>query len=1399
MSSDADKPTMTTPDSAESNCASGETNSSEVSVCDNIIESLPTVERYILHNMIQLAATRANAEISVVRTHENDTSEASKTFDTGTNVINTTYNEAKQKIESEFKRNSISLDDAYEKKLTQVQNEFDSKRKELAELTSRKEALAKSKWKEEIWLTESVFEANSPLPRREYEKYKTQYDERLKTIESLSSQAENLLEQYHHRSLLEEFIYESPESDDIDAVHDTVPDETTDRPRTPPDLGNQDTSINAGSNNIITDTLKDTVADPESDFTAANDAIEMHLANLKKYTTAKLFRGPLIWLFAIFLTAGAAAGAAWRVNWQPDHSIWIAAVIAVIILSIGIWLLYKHARVLVASQFLPLKEATTVANSAYHNCLAIAARNRAEEEAQIARTRDSELEAAQNKYAPRITDARKHRKHKSHELNERYPKQLSNVKKLYETTSDTLTSEFQVAQNTLINTRDTDLADAECNYNDAINTARISHDNQWSVLKSRWVDGMLDAHIKRKHVTSECALRFPEWDDSSWNQWTPPDTFAPVIRFGSIAVDLSHIPGGIPESKDLTLDEPNQFILPALLTFPDQCSLLFETDSTGRKPAIETLQVVMLRLLTSLPPGKVRFTIADPVSLGENFAGFMHLTDYAEALVGVKIWTEARHIEQQLADLTEHMENVIQKYLRNEFSTIAEYNKQAGEIAEPYRFFVMADCPVNLSETAARRLTSIANSGMRCGVFTLIVTSDTKKLPAGLRLDDFKNNGTHLVYKANMLQWEDADFSSYQLTLDTPPDELQLTSLLHTVGKNAVDSSRVEVPFGTIAPRNELDRWSCNSAHDIHVPLGRCGATKLQYLTLGHGTAQHVLLAGKTGSGKSTLLHILITNLALWYSPDEIQLYLVDFKKGVEFKTYATHELPHAKAIAIESDREFGLSVLKRVDSELKHRGNLLRQAGAQDLPGYRKTKDAQVMPRILLIIDEFQEFFTEDDKLAQDASLLLDRLIRQGRAFGIHVLLGSQTLGGAYSLARSTIGQMAVRIALQCSEADSFLIMNEDNAAARLLSRPGEAIYNDASGMVGGNSPFQISWLSENERDTSLDIVSQLAADSQYVRSEPLISFEGSAPADLNKNHLLSALLDQPMWPTQAESKYANHAWIGDAIAIKDPTAFIFRRQSGGNALIVGQRDEAALAIMAACLISLSAQVPTSNNSGSTTSPLEDHIDTTSISQFLIIDGTAEDDRNTGFLPHLANVLPHNITIGNWRDVDTLTTEVHQHLNTRRDSNQTNAIPMYLLIHGLQRFRSLKRSDDDFGYSFDSSDDNATISNSKMLADILSDGPGYGIHTILWCDTLTILERFMDRNALREFDSRVLFQMSSTDSTNLIDSPIASKLGMRRALFQSEDLGQVEKFRPYALPNDNMLELLKQVYDLRH
>jgi hypothetical protein len=80
------------------------------------------------------------------------------------------------------------------------------------------------------------------------------------------------------------------------------------------------------------------------------------------------------------------------------------------------------------------------------------------------------------------------------------------------------------------------------------------------------------------------------------------------------------------------------------------------------------------------------------------------------------------------------------------------------------------------------------------------------------------------------------------------------------------------------------------------------------------------------------------------------------------------------------------------------------------------------------------------------------------------------------------------------------------------------------------------------------------------------------------------------------------------------------------------------------------------------------------------------------------------------------------------------------------------------------------------------------GVHLITWCDTVNNLNRFFTHQILREFEMRVLFQMSPNDSGHMLDSPHASKLGPHRALFHSEEQNRMEKFRPYGTPGEAWL-----------
>ena len=908
--------------------------------------------------------------------------------------------------------------------------------------------------------------------------------------------------------------------------------------------------------------------------------------------------------------------------------------------------------------------------------------------------------------------------------------------------------------------------------------ATAARDSAWGAMAEAWNGTTAAVANTFTELRAAGAEAFPEWDEFTAQR--PLAARVPAgVRFGDLSVDLSAITDAVPTDPRLAPPPELAGAVPAFLPFSEHCSVLLRCRDDGRAAGVTALQAIMLRFLTGLPPGKVRFTIVDPVGLGDNFAAFMHLADFDEKLVTAKIWTEPRDIESRLADLTDHTASVIQKYLRNQYKSIEEYNRAAGEVAEPYRVLVIANFPSGFTPEAAKRLVSLAQSGPSCGVCVL-VTADTKAaMPRDFNIADLEAASYTAAWKEGRFVPKDAVLAAFPPAFDRPPDPATVAALVQRVGKTSKEAVRVEVPFDYIAPKPD-DVWHGSAAKGFEVAVGRAGATRKQVFALGRGTAQHAVIAGKTGSGKSTLLHALITNLALTYSPDEAELYLIDFKEGVEFQWYATYRLPHARVVAIQSEREFGLSVLQRLDGILRERGEKFRDTGVNDLAGYRAAKPNEKTPRILLVIDEFQAFFTEDDKLAQEASLLLDRLVRQGRAFGLHVLLGSQTLGGAYSLARSTIDQMAVRVALQCSDADAQLILSKDNTAARLLSRPGEAIYNDQNGLIEGNDPFQVVWLTEERREQLLEELHQRAGDRWPA---PLV-FSGNTNADLANNRALAKQL-RTHSPVKVPA-----AWLGDPVAIKEPTAALFRQHGGANLLMIGQSEDSARALVVASMLSLAAQQPNPPAPFPRREGGEEEDGTLAPpsllgkgagglgSPFTLLDGTPDDADDAETLRKFADQLPGATAVprsGLPAALAELTAEIE-----KRQRGESERTPRFLFIFGIHRYRELRKADDDFSFGRRGERE---PSPAERLATILKDGPLAGVHVVAWCDSLVNLNRAFDRPLLREFAMRVLFQMSAADSSTLMDTPAASKLGRHRALFLHEGQERAEKFRPYGLP----------------
>jgi serine/threonine protein kinase len=628
----------------------------------------------------------------------------------------------------------------------------------------------------------------------------------------------------------------------------------------------------------------------------------------------------------------------------------------------------------------------------------------------------------------------------------------------------------------------------------------------------------------------EDGLQVAGWDDPQWLRWQPPRLAIPLARLGVI-INSARFPS-----------------LPALVICPGGDNLLFKTPGAAKEKAVQALQSLMLRLLTSQSPGKLRFTLIDPTGLGQNVATFFQLTEYDRQLISGKAWSKREQISQQLTELSDHMGNVIQQYLRNQYDTIDDYNRVAGEIAEPYRILVVVGFPNNFSKETANQLTNIATAGPRCGVYVMMTVDTEQSLPQGFKLAELERVAKVIDYDGQNFTWQHKDIGTCKLQLDELPRQAVFGQLLKRIGEEAFEAQqRVEIPFRWVIERGIIPeyRWWAsdqNTIEEIVTPLGRMGATNSQYLRLGKGTAHHVLIVGQTGSGKTNLLHDLIVGLSLIYTPDELELYLIDFKT-VGFTPYAQHKLPHARVIAIQSEREYGLSVLEGLEEELEQRKQLFSRAGTQDFTQFRKSRPNQRMPRILLIIDEFQELFMQRDEIAKQAAEHLNRFVRTGRGLGIHVILASQTLAGLSSLGRSTIldnstiTQMTVRVAMKNEKADSHLILSDDNSSSGLLFqfRPGEAIYNADSGAEEGNKRFQSFWLSNEELSVYLDAIRQLAQQYNYVtdpaRGQKI--FDGSKNADVSENQALNALLRQPGWPAQQFPTI----WLGDPISLKDTT----------------------------------------------------------------------------------------------------------------------------------------------------------------------------------------------------------------------------------------------------------------------
>ncbi|RCW19803.1 FtsK/SpoIIIE family protein [Ciceribacter lividus] len=799
-------------------------------------------------------------------------------------------------------------------------------------------------------------------------------------------------------------------------------------------------------------------------------------------------------------------------------------------------------------------------------------------------------------------------------------------------------------------------------------------------------------------------------------------------------------------------------------------ALLIDGKKTAAAQAdVKLFYTVIARILRQFPPGKTTFTLIDPLGLGANFSPFLKLQDYSDTLINGTVWTNREQIKRRLRDTIEHIEIVTQKYLRADFPDIESYNREAEEIAEAYRFLCVADFPEAFDQEAVRDLVKIIQNGPRCGVHTLLYLNANADLDYGVNLEELKDSCDWLVLgqgQRGLYLRTSGDWPNEEVHLDLQPSNEYIKRLVDSFGSGAVDAMKVEVPFAKLGELAQLDsgKWTESSAEGILVPLGPSGAKKALTMTLDSKMSHNALIVGRPGSGKSNLLHVFIAMTCGRYSPDEVELYLVDFKKGVEFKDYANARLPHARVIAVESEREFGLSVLQALDKEMTRRSGLFKQAqAAENISGYRKHEPEARMPRAVLIVDEYQEFFSRDDKINREATTLLDRIVRQGRGFGMHVILGTQSLSNS-GLPRSTIDQIPIRIALQCSEADSRQILADDNLVARSLSRPGEAIYNDKGGLLEGNRQFQVALFESSARKAQLAKLLEFAEQENWDGDPPRI-FEGHESAAIKTCSPLRHFV-------AGKRSSTLKTWLGEPVSLDDPVSASFAPQAGRNMLVISRDEAQGTNVILSSLASMAAQL--------TPRDLKLHI----------VDLTTADAAWADFPEALRDAMPHAISICGRHGMRELLLELrnevivrHKKADARSDTASEFGQRTVLAIIGAHRARDL-RQDDEPTSIFAEPDADAAPSAALCLKEIVAEGPDVGMHTLLWLDSYANFERIFDRRVLSEFGVRVSASLPERDSQTLYDSLVAAQIDRPNRMVKYDDdlVGVHALFRPYTI-----------------
>jgi DNA segregation ATPase FtsK/SpoIIIE, S-DNA-T family len=579
------------------------------------------------------------------------------------------------------------------------------------------------------------------------------------------------------------------------------------------------------------------------------------------------------------------------------------------------------------------------------------------------------------------------------------------------------------------------------------------------------------------------------------------------------------------------------------------------TSSHETRSTAETLvEALLMRVIGYFRPGLVQVHVWDVGQFTGSLPGLYPLTR-----TGLLTVHDPGNLAGLLDELSDRIRRVHTRVLVGGMPSLAEQARRTGARTEPWVVAVLLGNRNPLGEDDRRQLQRVLRGGPACGISVVLVDVPlTIAAPVeSVRVREAPGaDGVQRVVADTTMT------GSYVTVVpDAPLPRGAVTAVCHEI---VVEHERWRTRVGTfrdLLPPDPL--WGrSSSVSGLCAPIGFAEGMPVG-LVLGDASP-HALVGGPSGSGKTNLLLTMIASMAARYSPDELELYLLDFKEGVSFAQFAPGRrdptwLPHARLIGvnINTDREFGLALLQHLAAEMRRRAEAAKAYEVTKLEELRGENPQGRWPRIVAVIDEFQVLFAERDAVTREAARLLEDVVRRGRSQGIHLVLASQDVSSieAFWGRPAIFEQFVVRIGLPRARR----VLAEGNDATLHLPR-WHAVLNHESGVTHDNKIIRIP---DATGKGSVDEVQRKLFEAEAAgRPEPRL-FDGSRAPLIDE--LVAGL---------AVGQEPPRAIVGQCIDVGGSAADVpLPAAPGRNVGVLGTARDDAVAVLGAAAAALGRQ----------------------------------------------------------------------------------------------------------------------------------------------------------------------------------------------------------------------------------